>query len=93
MELFGPDHAREHHSLILFQRSSRTVNTYRTVVRNRLRKSVTTPFATPVPDLVPAEGYVGVIITSSDPGDLGSPDVHREHDGECCGSAGDDPSR
>jgi len=80
---FGPDLVREHHSLMSSQHSSRMVNTSRTVGQKRLRGSVIIPFATPVPGLVPAEGYVGVVTTSFNPIDLGYPDVHCKHDGEC----------
>ena len=90
--LSGPDLVREHHSLMSSQRSSRMVNTCRMVAQKRLRRNVTIPFATPVPDPVHVEGYASVVTTSFNPVNLGSPDVHRKYDGECRGGTGNDPS-
>ena len=75
---------------MLFRRSSRTGNTSRTVARKRLRRSVTTPFVTPVRVPVHAEGYAGVAALSFSPVDVNSPDVHRKHHGERSRGAGND---
>ena len=91
--LFGPDLVKEHRSLMLFQRFSRTGNTSKTVARKRLKKNVTTPFVTPVRVLVPAEEYVGVVAQKFNPVDANFPDVHREYHGERCGSAWNDAPR
>ena len=61
---FGPDLVREHHNLMSFQRSSHMANTSKMVARKRLRRSVTTPFVTPVRVLAHVEGYVSVLIQS-----------------------------
>jgi len=90
--LFGPDLVREHHNSISFQRSSRMVNTCRTVARKLLRRSVTTPSVMPVRGLGPVVGYASVVTPSFNHVDLGLPDVHRKYDGECCGGTGDDAS-
>lgn len=76
-----------------FRRSSRMVNTSRTVVRKRLRRSATTLFVMPARDLVLVVGYVSMITPGFNPVDVGSPDVYRKHDGERRGGAGDDAPR
>jgi len=91
--LSGPDHAREHHNLMSFQRFSRMANTSRTVARKLLRRSVTIPFVTPVRDLAPVEEYVSMVIPSFSLTDFDSPDVHRKYDGKCRRSSRNDASR
>ena len=91
--LFGPDLVKEHRSLMLFQHSSRTGNTFRTVARKRLKRNVTTPFVMLVRAPVPVEGYVGVVAPKFNLLDTNSPDVHREYYGECGGGVGDDTPR
>ena len=81
--LFGPDLVKEHRNLMLFQRSSRTENTSRTVARRRLKRNVTIPFVTHVRAPAPVEGYVGLVDPRLSPVDVNSPDVHRKHYGEC----------
>jgi len=78
---------------MLFQRSSRTGNTSRTVARKRLKRNVTTPFVTPVRALVPVEGYVRVVALKFNPVDTNFPDVHREYYGERSGGAWNDAPR
>jgi len=91
--LFGPDLVKEHRSLMLFPRSSRTESTSRTVARKRLKRNVTTPFVMPVRALAPVEEYVGVVDPKFNPVDVNSPDVHRKYYGERCGGAWNDPPR
>jgi hypothetical protein len=76
-----------------FQRSSRTVNTSRTVAQKRLKENVTTPFVTPARVLVPAEEYAHVVTPSFNPTHIDFPDVHGEYYGECSGGSGNDPPR
>ena len=68
------------------------VNTSRTVAQKRLKRSAITPFVTPAPVLVPAEGYAHVITPSFNPTYVYFPDVHGKYYGQCRGSSRDDPS-